>query len=196
MNRIVVALVLVCACSKKAKEITPASSEQCTEAVGRSVDIGLTARKKQLETARAAKGIPVNPDANQAMVEHGVRMKTALVARCVEDKWGTAVAQCFNTAQNIADCEKGLSREQLASYRSAMSRAMVMPPPENRLGPRGLPGMPGVPGPRAPMPGSAGSALPPTAMPGSAGSPFPPPAPEGSAGGPPPRRPPAPMGSK
>ena len=127
MNRIVfLAIVcLVCGmasgmagCNKK-RQVTPASREQCTLAIDRSVQIAQTKRKQELEAARAAKGIPSRADAGDAIDAQSARMKTTLVERCVADRWGTAVVTCFQTAVDIAACEKGLSAKQLASYRAA-----------------------------------------------------------------------------
>ncbi|MEJ7603330.1 MAG: hypothetical protein WKG01_35915, partial [Kofleriaceae bacterium] len=110
MSRILILGLVAClvtclaaGCSKQ-RQVTPASREQCTLAIDRSVGLAITKRKQELDAARAAKGIPSLTGAGPAIDAQGTRMKSTLVERCVGDRWGTAVVTCFQTALDIAAC--------------------------------------------------------------------------------------------
>lgn len=120
MRATVILLVLLSlsACNKKRPGVTVATSEECSAAMERVVKLSLEARKKQLEAVPSDKPPPA-PEPAREIADRAARMKTALVTRCASDRWGTAVVRCFSTANNIADCERGLGKMQLEGYRAA-----------------------------------------------------------------------------
>lgn len=132
-TRLAIALVFVAlaACSKR-REVAVASREDCTAAMDRVVKQALEARKERLEKVPSDKA-PPPPEPARAIADRAATMKTALVTRCVDDRWSTAVVRCFLTANSVVDCERGLGKHQFEGYRTA-SRGLegsgAVAPPE------------------------------------------------------------------
>jgi hypothetical protein len=130
-------LLSLAACNK-GREVAVATSEDCSAAMERTVKLALEARKKQLEAVPSDK-VPPPPEPARAIAERAASMKTALVGRCVDDRWSAAVVRCFQTANSVVDCERGLGRRQLEGYRAATllldtgsgSSAVVPEPPKS-----------------------------------------------------------------
>jgi len=118
MRTIVLLLLLSLAACNKGREAAVATREDCSAAMDRAVKLALEARKKQLEAVPSDKAPPPAEPA-RAIAERAASMKTALVARCVDDRWSAAVVRCFQNANSVVDCERGLGKRQLDGYRAA-----------------------------------------------------------------------------
>ena len=115
--QIVLLLISLAACNK-GREAAVATREDCIAAMDRTVKLALEARKKRLEAVPSDKA-PPPPEPARAIAERAASMKTALVARCVDDRWSAAVVRCFQNANSVVDCERGLGRRQIEGYRAA-----------------------------------------------------------------------------
>lgn len=111
-------VALLGACDKKRREAVVATREDCAAAMDRVVKLALEARKERLEKVPSDQP-PPPPEPAKAIADRAERMKTALVGRCVDDRWSAAVVRCFTTANSIVDCERGLGKHQLEGYRAA-----------------------------------------------------------------------------
>lgn len=119
-------LLILAACNKR-REVAVATSDECTAAMDRVVKQALDARRERLEKVPSDK-VPPPPEPARAIADRAARTKTALVARCVDDRWSAAVVRCFLTANAVVDCERGLGKHQLAGYRTASSEMPLETP--------------------------------------------------------------------
>jgi hypothetical protein len=184
MLALALALSLFAGCKKGGS-----AASQCSDAVTKSVDKMIAARKQRLDE----QGSALPPELKARMEERSKKMdevsgalKQAMTNRCTEDKWSADVIKCYDGAgsmEEIRKCRQMLPADQAqklqAEEMQVMMKAMGGQP---GMGGPGMGGMPGHPD----MGGGTTTAVPPTApgsatIEGSAGAAVPAPAPAGSA---------------
>lgn len=187
---LVLGLSLFAGCKKS-------STSQCADAINKSVDKMINARKDRL----AAQGSALPPEMKARMDERAKMMdqastslKQAMTNRCTEDKWSSDVLKCYDGAgsmEEIRKCREMLPKDQQDKLRADEMQVMMKSmggPGGPGMGPMpgGHPGMgampPGHEGMGGAAMGGAGvggsadqngapSAVPPTATAGSAAAP-------------------------
>ena len=116
MRQAVLAAVLASAACGGSKQAEPAQA--CATAAQHGVDAMINQAKGRLASAKVPDDVRARMMARQQKLEGvGAKMRALITNRCVEDKWPTAVVDCWTKAgklEEIRACRAQLAPEQQA----------------------------------------------------------------------------------